>query len=456
MKYVKIIISLVLLAAGISFLTGCFGVGAITPSELMRQPKLKVNQQIVKEVVNEKLTKDETLYTPGAPEDLSAINFADLDGDGVGEAVVYYKNRSTYRLGAYILRNEGETWQMVSKIESSGVDIAYGGFFDLTGDGRKEILMTWSADKSDVFLDKYMTVYSYGETVRELYHDSYTELVVGDFDNDKAMEMMLFNLNRNMDNPSSTGELVAFREGGFRTLDKINLDPYINGYYNVLAGPASFGKTGIFLDMGIGAHAAATYLLVVEDDEIINVFNSPGSSFYSKTAKAYAIESQDINGDGIIEIGTYEEPYGNTLSMAETPWIINWHQWDGKNNLKLVMQNYLDYESNLRIDFAKEWMNRVTVRFFQENGKSIEIAFVDGEASRAYPLYRIHSIAAEGLSGMEAVFQSDYFVAKEENGRIYIVEKSYEDQEPPFRIRQEYMETVIGDERVKALVKTWR
>lgn len=442
--------------AAAALLTGCFGIGAGTPADLMAPPRLEVNQQVVKEVVQEKLLKDELLYTPLEPRDLSAINFTDLDGDDKNEAVVFYKNSVNYRLGAYVFRNEDETWRQVSKIESSGVDIAFGGFYDLTGDGKKEILVAWSADKLDVFLDKFMTIYRYGETVEPLYNDSYTEMAVGDFDRDGSVEVMLFNLIRSMNDPASTGELLVYREGAFEILDRITLDPYINGYYNVLVGPASPDKTGIFLDMGIGAHSAATYLLVVENGEIQNVFNSPGSSFYSKTAKAYAIESQDINGDGFIEIGTYEEPYGNTRSMADTPWILNWHQWDGKDTLKPVLQNFLDAETHLRIDFPPEWTDRVTVRYVEDGLGGVEIAFVDREEGKTYPIYRMWSVqvdeAPEVLEGLE----SGHFVAGEEGGRIRIVERAHERQEPPFRIRQAYMKTVVGEETLKTRVKTWR
>ncbi|PLX31932.1 MAG: hypothetical protein C0604_06050 [Clostridiales bacterium] len=436
--------------------TGCFVVGARSPGDLMKSPSLKNDQQTIKAYIDEELLSGETLYKPENPDGMSAINFVDLDGDGSDEAVVYYKDGASYRLGAYVFAGDGGEWSLVSKIESSGVDISYSGFYDFTGNGDKEIVMAWSADKLDIMMNKYVSVYSYGEKIEELYHDSYTEMVVGDFYGNSDSEILLLNLDRNVSEPSSTGRLVAFSDGSFQVIDKINLDPYINGYYNVVSGPASADKEGIFIDMGIGAHSAATYLLVVEDGKIENVFSGDGSSFYSKTSKAYAVESMDINGDGIIEIGTYEEPYGNTFSMAETPWIINWHQWDGKNGLDLVMKSYINAEKDLRVDFPDAWKKGVTVGYSGDGSKDLQIRYVDENAGATYPVYNVRVIKDELLSERVEMFESEYFTAIDKSGNAYVVEKIYLDQQIPSSIKREYAKKILDDEEMKKIVKTWR
>jgi len=436
--------------------SGCFVVGARAPGDLMESPSLKNEQQTIKAYIDEELQSGETLYKPENPDGMSAINLVDLDGDGSDEAVVYYKDGSNYKLGAYVFVSAGGAWELVSKIESSGVDISYSGFYELNGGGSKEIVMAWSADKLDIQMNKYVSVYTYGEKVEELYHDSYTEMVVGDFYGNSNSEILLLNLDRNVSEPSSTGRLVAFSDGSLKAIDKINLDPYINGYYNVVSGLASPDKTGIFLDMGIGAHSASTYLLVVEEGKIENVFSGDGSSFYSKTSKAYAVESMDINGDGIIEIGTYEEPYINEYSMADTPWIINWHQWDGKKDLDLTMKMYVDSEKDLRVDFPDKWQKDVTVGYSGDGTKALQISYVDENAGQTYPLYNIRVIRNDKLSERAEMFGSEYFESMYKGGKTYVVEKIYMNQQIPSSIEREYAEKIIDDEEMKRFIKTWR
>jgi len=436
--------------------TGCFVVGARSPGDLMKSPSLKRDQQTIKEYIDAELLNGETLYKPENPDGMSAVNFVDLDGDGSIEAVVYYKDSANYSLGAYVFASVGEKWELASKIESSGVDISYSGFYDFTGDGEKEIVMAWSADKLDIFMNKYVSVYSYGEEVEELYHDSYTEMVVGDFYGSGNFEILLLNLDRNVSEPSSTGRLVAFSDESLQIVDKINLDPYINGYYNAVSGLASADKAGIFLDMGIGAHSAATYLLVVDEGKIENVFSGDGSSFYSKTSKAYAVESMDINGDGIIEIGTYEEPYGNTFSMADTPWIIDWHQWDGENGLDLVMKSYSNSEKDLRIDFPDEWVDDVTLGYAGDGTKDLQIMYVDENSGRTYPVYNVRVIKEEMLPERIDMLEAEHFTAMDKNGNSYVVEKIYLKQEIPNGIKREYMKKILDDQELKKHIKTWR
>lgn len=453
MKRYGIIVAMICLT---QLLTGCFFAGAGSPGDLMEQPSLGANQQTIKEFVDDELQKNEILYKPGNPESLGAINFVDLDGDGNEEVVVYFKDGANYRLGAYIFGKVDGNWKVVDKIESSGVDISYSGFYDLTGNGKKEIVMAWSADKLDIFLNKYMIVYGYGESAGELYRDTYTEMVVGDFDGNSGEELLLLNLDRNVSEPSSVARLVAFSVDGLHVMDEIELDPYINGYYNVAFGHAGNGKRGVFLDMGIGAHSAATYLLVVEDGTLQNVLGGRDSTYYGNTFKSYSVESSDVNGDGIIEIGTCEEPYGNDYSLADTPWITSWHQWDGEDGLKLVLKSYIDQDNDLRIDFPYKWFEGVSVVKPEENPEAVEIGYVDVKRRAVYPMYRVETIQEDILNERTMLFESEYFIALRKNGKAYVVEKSYQNQDIPDDIKRGYTDAVLDDDEMKELIKTWR
>ena len=453
MKRYGLIFTVICLA---QLLTGCFVAGAGSPGDLMEPPSLGVNQQTIKEFVDDELLKDEILYKPGNPESLGAINFVDLDGDDNEEAVVYFKDVANYRLGAYIFGKTDGNWKVVDKIESSGVDISYSGFYDLTGNGKKEIVIAWSADKLDIFLNKYMIIYEYGNNEGELYRDTYTEMVVGDFDEKLGEELLLLDLDRNFSEPSSKARLVAFSGDGFSVIDEIELDPYINGYYNVAFGYASSGKKGIFLDMGIGAHSAATYLLVVEDGTLQNALGGGDSSYYGNTFKQYFVESQDINGDGIIEIGIYEEPYGNNYSLVDTTWITSWYQWDGEDGLKLVLKSYIDQDNDIRIDFPYKWFEGVSVRNVEESPGAIEIGYVDEKHGIVYPMYIVETIQENMLEERARLFESEYFIALRKNGNAYVVEKIYQKQNIPDDIIPGYTDVVLDDDEMKELIKTWR
>jgi len=453
MKRFKLIFAVLCIA---QLFTGCVAVGADSPGDLMEPPSLAANQQTIKEIVDDELQKDEILYKPGNPENLGAINFVDLDGDKKEEAVVYFKDRANYKLGAYIFGIRDGNWEVVDKIESSGVDISFSGFYDLTGNGKKEIVMAWSADKLDIFLNKYMIIYEFGDSEGELYRDTYTEMIIGNIDGNEGDEILLMNLDRNISEPFSDARLVAFSGESFKVVDEIELDPYINGYYNVVTGYAGNGKSGVFLDMGIGAHSAATYLIVVENGLLKNAFSERNSAYYENTFKPYSVESMDINGDGIVEIARCEEPYGNEHSLADTPWITSWHQWDGDKGMILVLKNYIDYENDLRIDFPSKWNEKVSIRKPEKNPDAIEIGYVDQEEGIVYPMYNIELIREDLLDEKTKLLEVGYFVALRKNGKAYLVEKLYENHEIPANIKNGYSDAVLDDDEMKKIIKTWR
>src|SRR5690606_22643335 len=139
---------------------------------------------------------------------------------------------------------------------------------DVTGNGVKDMLVGWSGGEE---VKKELTAYSFeGTSAREIGRHSYTELAVGDLDNDGVSEIVLFQFDRT--EHVSKAELYRFIEGKLRPSDRLALDGTINGYSQILLGNATESRKGIFIDAGVGAHSSQTTLLVVEDGRLRNVF----------------------------------------------------------------------------------------------------------------------------------------------------------------------------------------
>ncbi|MGI5998487.1 MAG: hypothetical protein ACOX89_07490, partial [Lutispora sp.] len=83
---------------------------------------------------------------------------------------------------------------------------------------------------------------------------------------------------------------------------------------------------------------------------------------FSQTFKPYPLYNQDINNDGIIEVGVQSEPLeAEGYSMADMPWINNWYQWDGKDGLKKVMEEYSSYSEGYRFIIPESWSGKFTI-----------------------------------------------------------------------------------------------
>jgi len=154
--------------------------------------------------------------------------------------------------------------------------------------------------------------------------------------------------------------ITNFRyKDGFQEVDSIDLDSTITlGFYNVVAGKVSKDQNGIIMDQLLGSFSGFTHLIVMDNNKLRDVF--PISK--AATFKDSLIYSDDVNGDGILEIGMLQIPLGwENIETSEIPYFIYYYQWDGDNKLKLVSQQYRDDQGRFVLKFAPEWNDKITL-----------------------------------------------------------------------------------------------
>lgn len=358
---------------------------AVPPVDLLKAPSVTADLQEMRLAVIEHLPSGAKLTLPAhSPAGTAAINEIDLNGDGQNEAVAFYKKEmNQFELGAIILSRKNGKWEKMAEIQELGSTVHYLDFQDVTGNGVKDMLVGWSGGEE---VKKELTAYSFeGTSAREIGRHSYTELAVGDLDNDGVSEIVLFQFDRT--EHVSKAELYRFIEGKLRPSDRLALDGTINGYSQILLGNATESRKGIFIDAGVGAHSSQTTLLVVEDGRLRNVFAGRGRA-PEAIFNPYTVTSEDINNDGIIEIDLMKQPVGTEeMPLVSIPWIHSWHQWDGQESLKWVRDSYFDFSAGFRLDFPESWHDLVTIRKAEEASPgSIVIEYIGAGEHRKQEL----------------------------------------------------------------------
>ncbi|MBN6187609.1 VCBS repeat-containing protein [Aneurinibacillus sp. BA2021] len=107
------------------------------------------------------------LLAPDRPEGVPAIQKADLDGNHIEDIIVTYRTNETPYI--MLLQKQNEGWKTVWTYKGQGYDIDTVRLVDLTGDGRKELLVGWRMGLSagnglDVFTWDTQTMRKLGST----------------------------------------------------------------------------------------------------------------------------------------------------------------------------------------------------------------------------------------------------------------------------------------------------
>ncbi|MBP1935941.1 hypothetical protein J2Z20_000802 [Paenibacillus sediminis] len=322
------------------------------PKSLMKTPELSVDRENIKSVITAQLPEGSTIIRPRDATNTSSIRITDLNHDGINETVVFYETPDdTVRIHGMILEKKGNTWMKQLTFDGEGIVLESFELKDVTNDGKIDIVAGYSSGDDE--LQKGLVVYTYnGKTLDKELELPYTKFVLDDLNGDKINDISVISLKRN----EYASVTVYQYDSGFKELDKLQLDPYVNEFYNVVSGNVAKNRKGLILDTSVGTHSAYSHVIVMENQKLIDVLPQ------DQTFKDYQTYSGDVNGDGILELGLLETPKGwEYVSFDEIPWLFSYYQWDGESGLKFVMQQYRDLKGRFYFNFPKEWYNKVTV-----------------------------------------------------------------------------------------------
>ncbi|KGE17267.1 hypothetical protein [Paenibacillus wynnii] len=335
-----------------SVLSGCTSFIS-DPVSRMTMPELSEDKATLMTAINTLKPVGSLLIRPTNDDD-SSIFTEDLNDDGVPETIVFYQTPGeAVQIHGMILENQGSTWVKKLVFDGEGTVLESVVLKDLTNDGKLDIVAGFS--RGDEGLQKGLVVYSYsGSSLGEVLQLSYTKYVIDDLNGDGIEDITAVSLKRNEIATVTTYQYAD----GFQQLDKLDtLDPYINNYYNIVAGKVAEDKEGIVLDAAVNAHSASSYIVVMENNKLRVVVGGNDRTFRDRR-----ILSQDIDGDGIIEIGILEAPKGwEYFDPNVIPYFTSYYKWDGKTDIIFSMQQYRDPSDRFYIDFPPEWYGKVTL-----------------------------------------------------------------------------------------------
>ena len=221
----KKLIKLMLLAVVILMTTTGCSTSTKSPEKLLTKPNYDEEKALLNSGISKVLYQNVNLIFPENLKESGKINYVDLDEDGKNEIVAFQKKEkinADSKVGFLILREDKESYSFLEDgvVLEKGDKIEFGGFYDLDGDGSKEIIMQYK-DQNDV---SRLKVYSFKDNkVSEIYRldDIFTE--------GNVIFKSASNLNNTSDS-SSIGEIDSKKIKISYIDDDNNIDMIVLGY----------------------------------------------------------------------------------------------------------------------------------------------------------------------------------------------------------------------------------
>ena len=360
-------------------LAGCSMPGEqVQVEELLRAPKLSGDYGDVQTALNDWLGESAQLKYPMQGDLLSPFLIHDLDGDGQQDAAVLYTTAQSSNVCVAILQKGRDgMWQVRQNAEGLADTVDSVGLAQLQPGDASQLVVGYVAAQGD----HYLAVYSYTDgELSTILEQQYQQYLVEDITGGGSQDLILMSTLE--DGGVQIELLTVDKEGSFQQVAVMGLSAdRFSGCASVAAGVGADGRHYLVLDgwTGISGNNLASVLLYFDEDtqQMVPADQISTEKLYTASLRNVpSLVSQDLDGDGIVEIPTQPDEAGLlNMSQSRRMDFIVWMDYTSPSPEKSF--GLLDEEINCYIELPMEWEGNLKLTDSEQYDGAVELRTVD-------------------------------------------------------------------------------
>ena len=360
-------------------LAGCSMPGEqVQVEELLRAPKLSGDYGDVQTALNDWLGESAQLKYPMQGDLLSPFLLQDLDGDGRQDAAVLYTTAQSSNVCIAILqKDDADIWHVRQNVEGLADTVESVGLAQLQSGDATQLVVGYTAAQGD----HYLAVYSYTDGVLStILEQQYQQYLVEDITGGGNQDLILMSTLE--DGGVQIELLTVDKEGSFQQVAVMGLSANrFAGCASVAAGVGADGRHYLVLDgwTGISGNNLASVLLRFDEDtqQMVPADQISTEKLYTASLRNVpSLVSQDLDGDGIVEIPTQPDEAGLlNMSQSRRMDFIVWMDYTSPHPEKSF--GLLDEETNCYIELPMEWEGNLKLTDSEQYDGAVELRTVD-------------------------------------------------------------------------------
>ena len=360
-------------------LAGCSMPGEqVQVEELLRAPKLSGDYGDVQTALNDWLGESAQLKYPMQGDLLSPFLLQDLDGDGRQDAAVLYTTAQSSNVCIAILqKDDADIWHVRQNVEGLADTVESVGLAQLQPGDATQLVVGYTAAQGD----HYLAVYSYTDGVLStILEQQYQQYLVEDITGGGNQDLILMSTLE--DGGVQIELLTVDKEGSFQQVAVMGLSANrFAGCASVAAGVGADGRHYLVLDgwTGISGNNLASVLLRFDEDtqQMVPADQISTEKLYTASLRNVpSLVSQDLDGDGIVEIPTQPDEAGLlNMSQSRRMDFIVWMDYTASAPEKSF--GLLDEETGCYIALPIEWEGNLMLTDSAEGEEAVELHTVD-------------------------------------------------------------------------------
>ncbi len=293
----------------------------------------------------------------------STIQLLDLDGNGTQEAAAVFL-RVTSAGGderplriCLFRRTDGDSYRLAYTLEGDGSSINSVAYEDLTGDGNREMIVSWQMGAGVYTLSAYsLNPADSNELMSVAYNESY---LTTDLDRDGNREIVV--LQRDSSVGNDRAEYYEFRDGSMVMTSSALLSQGMQNVVSAAGAQLAEGIPGVYVTLDLTEGGQVTDVFTLSGDALVNLTRDQDSGVSQSTFRAYTeVAPADIDGDGVLEIPI---PMALESLDPETPsnqYFLRWRQFDERGGAREQCVTYHSTVDGWYLTLPDSWLRQVT------------------------------------------------------------------------------------------------
>lgn len=400
---------IVFLLLAVCLLAGC---SMLTVDQMYCLPKRSESYNNLQSAIDKAMSGME-YCAPLAGENQQTVQTADLDGDGIGEYLVFTRSTDGDRpLRILVFHQDGDSYILTDCIDSNGMGFELVEYVPMDDSNGVELVV--GSQISNQLL-RSASVYTFQNGTAELLVTmNYTKLLTCDLDADSRKELMIIRPGVSEGN-NGFAELYEIENGSVERSKEASLSGTVDKLKRIITGKLHGGIPAVFVASSVEDSAIITDIYAVVDGVFTNVSLSSESGTSVQTLRNYYVYADDIDADGEVELPnliTADPPEGKTSEGQQH--LIRWYTigTDGSETNK--MYTYHNFMGGWYLELDARWAPRIYV-VQEENGFAFYLW--DNGASSAQRIFTVYALT--GQNREEQALQENRFVLYRGESTIY-------------------------------------
>ena len=423
----KIILAVFVILTTI-MLSSCLKIA--TPEELLVSPALNQEKREMKEAVDNFRPPNSASYPvimSDSDRSMSMI-ISDLDLDSSSEIISFYKSKVDDKIGMFILKKVDNIWVKKDDIKFNTYEISEFMIEDLNGNGKKELIVESYEPENTLNPRNYSIIYFDNKEVKVIKEIPNMIIEIADINSDGRKE--IFSITKNLSDLDYVLNIDEFDGSKIVNYRKKVLKD-IKKPYNISIGKIFDEQMAIFIDyIGDNKYENTDILLFNKNRKVLTDMRDIQE--FNKGNYQFNVQSQDVDNDGIIEVGYKFKAPNYSVSIQDTKegGLINGYFKIKKDyKLELVKEVYENIKLGYVMNIPKLFTGKYTIN---ENDMNTNINFIN-HLGKEYPLIQINYIKKyewqqdnELRNSMQLITENqDYVIA----GKVLDYSDSLDDKE---------------------------